>query len=164
MTVERIRKNHVAVVTDRKTHFIAKLFPPQTAEDPECLLNKALDDYRECASLHVYRAIKRTAYFSSPIMLTEYIGTGRTVADAGELDGGELADELGAVNAADQIHWMGDVHADLAGRNMVQLDNRRVVIVDFGYLVLVKDGPRRFSVRRDGDVKQLRTAFEMGAW
>lgn len=185
VTIERILKKHVAVVTDGKTHFIAKLFPPHSAADPECLLNKELDVYRECASLQgtyipylygVYRAIKRTPYFSSPILLTEYIGTGRTVADvvylAGELDEDELVeaeDELGvlragAVNAADQMHRMGVIHADLSGRNMVVLDKRHVVLVDFSYSVVVKDEPRRFRVRRDDDLKQLNRAFEMESW
>lgn len=182
VTVERILKKSVAVVTDGKTHFIAKLFPPHTSADPDRLLNQELDVYRECANLQgtyipylygVYRAVKRPPYFSSPILLMEFIGDGRTVADlvylAGELNEDEFADavedlavlQASAVNAAESLHRMGVIHADLSGRNMVVVDKHHVVLVDFGYSVVVKDEPRRFKVRRDDDIKQLKKAFEV---
>lgn len=181
VTVERILKKNVAVVTDGKTHFIAKLFPPHTEADPERLLNKELDVYRQCVSIQgsyipylygVYRAVKKTPYFSSPILLTEYIGTGRTVADlvylAGELEEDELAeaeDELaalqdGARNAVEMLHRLNVIHADLSGQNMVVVGKGHVVLVDFSYSLVLKDEPRRFKVRRDDDLKQLMKAFK----
>lgn len=183
VTVERILKKNVAVVTDGKTHFIAKLFPPHTTTDPDRLLNKELAVYRQCATIQgsyipylygVYRAVKRTPYFSSPILLTEYIGTGRTVADlvylAGELDDDERADaedelaalRAGARNAVETLHALMVVHADLSARNMVVVGKGHVVLVDFGYSLVLKDEPRRFKVRREDDLKQLVKAFEVG--
>lgn len=51
VTVERLLKENVAVVTDGKTHFIAKMFPPYNEHDPNRHLNKEVAVYRECASL-----------------------------------------------------------------------------------------------------------------
>lgn len=182
VTVERILKTHVAVVTDGKTRFLAKLFAPYTAHDPDRLLNKELAVYRECATLQgsyipylygVYRAVKRPPYFSSPILLTEYVGTGRTVADlvylAGEMDDDERAEadddlavlQASAASAVESLHRLNVVHADLAGRNMVVVGKEHVVLVDFGCSLVLKDEPRRFEVRREDDLKQLRRAFEV---
>lgn len=182
VTVERILKKSVAVVSDGKTHFIAKLFPPHTSGDPETLLHNELDVYRQCVSLQgtyipylygVYRAVKRTPYFSSPILLTEFVENGTTVADlvylAGQLDEDEFAEaedelavlQVSAVNAAESLHRMGIIHADLSRQNMVVVDKEHVVLVDFGYSFVVKAESRRLKVRRDDDMKQLKKAFEV---
>lgn len=185
VTVERILKPHVALVTDGTTRFIAKLFPPHTAHDPERLLTNELAAYAQCAALQgtyipylfgVYRAVKRSGH-SSPIMLTEYIASGTTVADlvalAGELDDedeviqaeAQLARLLeSAVDAVARVHAAAVVHGDLDPSNVVVWKDR-VVLVDFGYSAVVADVPRRVRTRRtDDDMKRLRRAFAVGEW
>lgn len=65
------------------------------------------------------------------------------------------------MNAIESLHRMKVVHADLSGSNMVVVDKEHVVLVDFGYSLVLKDQPRRFKVRRDEDLQQLKKAFEM---
>lgn len=185
VTVERILKTHVALVTDGTTRFIAKLFPPYTTQDPERLLTNELAAYTQCAALQgtyipylfgVYRAVKRGGH-SSPIMLTEYIASGTTVADlvalAGELDDddelvraeAQLARLLdSAVDAVTRMHAVAVVHGDLDPSNVLVCADR-VVLVDFGYSAVVADAPRRVRTRRmDDDLKRLRKAFNVGEW
>lgn len=184
VTVERILKANVALVTDGTTRFIAKLFPPHTAHDPERLLTNELAAYGQCAALQgtyipylfgVYRAVKRGGH-SSPIMLTEYIASGTTVADlvalAGELDDdddeavraeAQLAKLLdSAVDAVARMHRAAVVHGDLDPSNVLVCADR-VVLVDFGYSAVVADAPRRVRTwRTNDDLKRLRKAFAVG--
>lgn len=182
VTVERVIKKYIAIVTDGKTRFIAKLFPPHTANNPERLLNKELVVYRECACLQgsyipylvgVYRAVKGS-HFSSPIVLTEDSGTGKTVADlvalAGDLDDQDdisraetqlaLLPER-ATNTIGTLHRMKVIHADLSGSKMIVVDGGQVVLVDFCFSSVLKDEPWRFKARRDDDLQQLKKAFEV---
>lgn len=183
VTVERIVKQHVALVTHGMTRFIAKIFPPYTVHDPERLLNNELDVYRRCASLQgtyipylvgVYRAVNGSPHFSSPIMLTEYIGNGITVeglvAMAGELnDDDEIARaemELAtlhhsALDAVARLHQLAVCHGGLDGSNML-VNKEQVVLVDFGYSAVMANVPRRVKLRRgDDDLKQLKKAFAL---
>lgn len=186
VTVERILKDHVALVTDGSTRFIAKLFPPYTAQDPERLLTNELAAYRQCAALQgtfipylfgVYRAVKRGGQYSSPIMLTEYIASGTTVADLVALVG-ELDDEDevvraeaqltrlldSAVDAVGKMHQAAVVHGDLDASNVL-VSAHRVVLVDFGYSAVLADAPRRVRTRRtDDDWKRLKRGFAVGDW
>lgn len=186
VTVERILKDHVALVTDGITRFIAKLFPPDTVHDPERLLTNELAAYRQCAALQgtyipylfgVYRAVKRRGQYSSPIMLTEYVASETTVAQlvalAGELDDedeivraeAQLARLLdSAVDAVARMHQAAVVHGDLDPSNvLVSADH--VVLVDFGYSAVLADAPRRVRTRRtDEDWKRLKQGFAVEYW
>lgn len=183
VTVERLLKPYVAVVTDGTTRFIAKLFPPHSAADPERMLSRELAVYRECSDLQggyipylhgVYRAVRRGPRFSSPIMLTEFVGTGKTIADlvalAGVLDDDDELDAAEkalavlqdrALDALAALHQRTIVHSDLGGANMLVVDKDHVVLVDFGYSMVLKDAARRFKSRSKEDLRRLKQAFEV---
>lgn len=179
VSVQRILKKNVALVTDGASQFIAKLFPPDSDCDPRESLKTELAVYAECASLQgtfipYLHGIYRVADSTPLVMLTEYIGSGTTVeqiiedADEIEDDGAyeRVVNRLAmlqdsAVRAVQSLHALKVVHADIAGRNMVVTEEDQVVLVDFGRSVVVKDNLCRFRARRDEDLALLRKAFVM---
>lgn len=189
VTVERLFKPNVALVTDGHTRFVAKLFAPFSASDPERVLARELAVYRACADLQgtylpylhgVYRAAKRGGRLSSPIMLTEFIGGGKTIADVVDLTGvlddeDEIEEAERALaglqerarDAVDALHRRKVVHADLGPANMLLLaDGEQVVLVDFGYSLVLKDAAvaARFKNRKAEDLRRLKQAFEVKYW
>lgn len=183
VTVERLFKQHVALVTDGNTRFIAKLFPPDSNDYPDQMLMRELAVYRECADLQggylpylhgVYRAVRRGSRFSSPILLTEFVGTGKTVTEvvtlAGVLDDDDELDvaegtlkvlQERALDAITVLHQRKIVHSDLVGDNMLVVDDDHVVLVDFGFSRVLKDEARRFKNRSEDDLRRLKRAFEV---
>lgn len=183
LNVERILKKNVAVVTDGASHFIAKLFPPHSDTDPQKWINAELAVYAECANLQgtyipylhgIYRFVD-SPHNSSLVMLTEFIGSGATVEDViadtseieDETDHAELARATGrlaklqesAVAALESLHRLKVAHADVAGRNMLVSADDQVVLVDFGYSLLLAGDLARFRARRDDDLARMKKAF-----
>lgn len=186
LQVERILKDTVALVTDGASHFIAKLFPTHSDKDSERRLAAELAVYTECATLQgtfipylqgVYRFHDASPPNSSLVLLTEYIGDGTTIASIfeelynipDETAADDVAFENGikrlaelhdrAKTTLDALHRRKVVHADVVGRNIVVDENDNVVLVDFGYSLVLRDNLARFRVRRDDDLAQLRNAF-----
>lgn len=184
--VERILKDTVALVTDGASHFIAKLFPTHSDKDSARRLAAELAVYTECATVQgtfipylqgVYRFCGASAHNTSLVMLTEYIGAGTTIASIiealYEIPDGNADDDLEfergmnrlaklhdrAKTALEALHRRKVVHADVVARNIVVDENDNVVLVDFGYSLVLRDDLARFRVRRDDDLAQLRNAF-----
>lgn len=132
VTIVCILKRGVAVVTDGRTEFVAKLFPPNPGNTPDKLLVQELAVYAACVTLqgsyipYLY-AVGRVVGSDAFVLLMEFVGCGTTVADiideldeADQVDTTELADlQTGAVAALHALHRLKVVHRDVAGRNMV---------------------------------------------
>lgn len=182
VTVERILKKNVAVVTSGPHRFVAKMFPPDPDRDPEIMRRRELDVYEECVNLQgicipyligVYCVVAKSPRYNSLVMIIEYIGYGDTISQIVEVARGLTEqDEIDRVNsklavlkasakkALESIHHYKVAHGDVAGRNMI-VQGDDVVIVDFGYSMVLKDNPEKFESRRDNDMLHLDKAFEV---
>lgn len=179
--VKGIFKKNVALVTDGKRDFVAKMFAPDRERDATLLMKKELSFYEECAPLQginipyligVYRVTgsRRNKYH---VMIIEYIGVGNTIAQIidAALDLQEH-DEIDRVKyklqvlkasaevALEKIHQRKVIHGDVAGRNMIILDDR-VVLVDFGFSMVLKNDLESFEGHRHRDIRHLNRAFEL---
>lgn len=185
VSVERILKKHVALVTDGVHQFVAKMFAPHADRDPELMLKRELEVYQECAPVQgmfipyligVYRFATSSPRYHSRVMIIEYIGYGTTIAQLMDVARGlEEPDEITRVNnklavlktsakkAIDCLHMMRVVHGDVAGRNMLVQDDEHVVLVDFGFSMVLKDEPGKFEVRSNNDIQHLNKVFELGS-
>lgn len=182
LTVQRILKQGVALVTDRASQFVAKGFPPYSISDPEKLLNNELAVYEECSSLQgtfipylhgVCRVVDPISSNRSLVMLTEYIGPGMTIMDvvddAYDLDDEEFARvenrleklETSAKLAMRKLHELKVVHRDMAGMNMLVDEQDNVVLVDFSHSLVAKNNLRGFKSGKEEDLRLLKRVFEL---
>lgn len=178
--VKRIFKKNVALVTDGKRDFVAKMFAPDRERDATLLMNKELSFYEECAPLQginipyligVYR-VTGSRPDEYHVLIMEYIGVGNTIAqlidaaldlqEQDEID--QVKYKLQVLKASaevglEKIHQHKVVHGDVAGRNMIILGNS-VVLVDFGFSTVLKDDLEAFEGHRHRDIRHLNRAFE----
>lgn len=182
LLVQRILKQGVALVTDGASQFVAKLFPPYSASDPEKLLRNELAVYEECLGLQgtfipylhgVCRVVNPPSANGSLVMLTEYIAPGTTILDilddTYDLDDEEFARtesrlvklEASAMLALRKLHELKVVHRDMAGRNILVDQEDNVVLVDFSHSSLLKNNLRGFRSGKKEDLRLLKRAFEL---
>lgn len=178
LTVERTFKKNVALLTDGESHFVAKVFTPDSYQDANQSLDSELAVYAECECLQgtylpylygVGRVLNTPArYGSCVVMLSEYIGSRTTVAhiidDYYEYDDERIKVRLthlqeSVMRALHSLHNLKVVHVDVAGRNMVVDDQDQIVLVDFEHAMVLKENLLRFKSRRDEDLKKLEEVF-----
>lgn len=182
LIVQRILKKGVALVTDGASQFVAKVFPPYSASDPEKLLNNELSVYDECVGLQgtfipylhsVCLVVDPLSTNGSLVIVTEYIEPGVTIMDivddAYDLDDEEFGRaqsrlaklESSAMLAMSKLHELKVVHRDIAGRNMLVDEKDNVVLVDFSHSQVVKNNLRGVKSGREDDLRLLRKVFEL---
>lgn len=103
-------------------------------------------------------------------MLTEYIGTGLTIAALVDTVDGLAEDEYAGFETQidvlensfkrelHSVHRLDVVHADLAGRNMLVLEDQ-VVIVDFGCAKVGYQELAVFNAGKEMDFLRLESVF-----
>lgn len=181
LTVKRLFKSNVALVTDGTTNFVAKLFRWSSSKaDPEETLQRELDVFSKCATLQgihipylhgVCRIVHPPPRYYCLVMLTEYIGSGITIDALVDLandidDDADFARaeerlailQASAKLAVHSLHKLQVVHADLAGRNMV-VNEDHVVLVDFGCAKVAGAEKGSFGAWKDQDMVRLESVF-----
>lgn len=172
VTIVRILKRGVAVVTDGHTQFVAKLFPAQPGTTPHKSMVQELAVYDVCSTLqgsyipYLY-AVGRIVASDTFVLITEFVGCGTTVEDIideldDEADISELAGlHTSATAALDAMHRLKVVHRDVAGRNMLLDEQGGIVLVDFGCARVLSEDLVGFRRGREADVAGLREAFDV---
>lgn len=172
LTIVRILKPGVAVVTDGKTQFVAKAFPHHSDPTPYKPFAQELAAYAACATLqgtyipYLY-AVGRVAAFDTSILLLEFVGSGTTVANmmtifkgTDETNRRELANlESRAVTVLQALHQQKVVHRNVAGRNMVLNESGGLVMVNFGSARVIHNDLARFRIGKEADEAAVRAVF-----
>lgn len=173
VTILRILTRRVAVVSDGRTNYVAKLFPHPPGGTANQLGEQELAVYAACATLqgthipYLY-AVGRVASSDTFVLLTEFIGSGITIedyidniAEDDELAEAELADlRPGATAALQALHERGVVHCNLKGSNMVLDDDERIVIIDFECARVLKRDSARFRIAKEKDEGAFKAVFD----
>lgn len=174
LTIVRIVKSGVAVVTDGQTQFVAKVFPRHSDPSPYKPFAHELAVYAACAGLqgvcipYLY-AVGHVPEFDTSLLLLEFVGSGTTIAnvitkleEADDMDWTELENlETEAVTALQALHQQKVVHRDIAGRNMVLNDGGGIVMIDFGAARVIDNDLARFRSAREADEAGVRAVFHL---
>lgn len=176
ITILRMLTRRVAVVSDGRTNYFAKLFPHPPGRTANTLAEQELAVYAACATLqgtyipYLY-AVGRVASSDTFVLITEFIGSGITIEafiddieEIDELAEAELADlRPGATAALQALHERGVVHCNLKGSNMVLDDDERTVIIDFECSRVLKGDLAQLRIAKKKDEGAFKAVFD-DAW